>query len=194
MRRPLAIALASVFAVALIPSAAQAATQVRQVQVPMTDNPLHAIPPPRLPPGTLTLDFVFKNTRSNKKRFTPRQLVKIDLSKVPLFCIPPNPYHPSQLQFTATFETKIELSKIPIPHPKPDRYAFAFAPYSFPTFNGTITGTLHKTHGAPKPRPVLSWGDFNISDLDADPSHSNCSNFGTGTWGGIPVVPVWPVA
>jgi hypothetical protein len=143
------------------------------------------------PPGTLTLDFVFKNTRSNKKRFTPRQLIKIDLSKVPLFCLNDPSQYTSQLSFTATFETKIKLRKIPVAHPKPGRYAFQADLYSFSTFNGTISVVLWKeTTGAPKPRPVWSWGDLKISDLDADPGHSNCTNWGAGTWGGVPVVPV----
>jgi hypothetical protein len=189
MRRALLIGIASLLAVALIPPAAQAATQVRQVQVRMTDNLSHAIPPPLLPPGTLTLDFVFKNTRSNKRRFTPRQLIKIDFSKVPLFCLNTPSQYASQLQFTATFETKIELRKIQVRHPKPGRYAFLTVPYSFSTFNGTISVALWKENDAPKPRPVESAGLLSILDLDADPGHSNCTNV-AGEWGGVPVASV----
>ena len=119
MRSALITGIAFLLAVALIPPAAQAATQVRQVQVPMSD--VSGIPPNQASPGTLTLDFVFKNTRSNKKRFTPRQLIKIDLSKVPLDCANGHTSSPghSKLLYTATFETKIKLKKVPKPHPKP---------------------------------------------------------------------------
>jgi hypothetical protein len=190
MRRALLIGIASLLAVALIAPAAQAATQIRQVQAPMPAMVFPLQPTP--PPGTLTLDFVFKNTRSNKKRFTPRQLIKIDLSKVPLTCENGHTESYSQLSLTETFETKIEVTKIPSLHPKPGRYAFRFA-HSFPTFNGTISGTISKTTGAPKPRPVTSHGHLNIWDLDANPGHSDCTNFPPvgGVWGGgVPVVPV----
>lgn len=192
MRRALVTGIASLLAVALLSPAAQAATQIRQVQVPMSD--VSGIPPNKASPGTLTLDFVFKNTRSNKKRFTPRQLIKIDLSKVPLDCANGHTSSPghSKLLYTATFETKIKLKKVPKPHPKPGSYAFRFPPYSFPTFNGTIQGTIDRSNGAAKPRPLRSQGHLNIWDLDADPGHSDCTNFPPvgGAWGGFPVVPV----
>ncbi len=192
MRSALITGIAFLLAVALIPPAAQAATQVRQVQVPMSD--VSGIPPNQASPGTLTLDFVFKNTRSNKKRFTPRQLIKLDLSKVPLDCANGHTSSPghSKLLYTATFETKIKLKKVPKPHPKPGAYAFRFAPYSFPTFDGTIEGTIDKSNDAPKPRPLRSQGHLNILDLDADPGHSDCTNFPPtgGSWGGVPVVAV----
>jgi hypothetical protein len=187
MRRALITGTASLLAVALIPSAAQAATQVREVHY---EWPVPTVGVPGTPSeGAITLDFIFKNTRSNKKRFTPRLLTRIAFDKLYLTCTDHMTYY-NRLFLTATFETKIELRKIPISHPKPDRYAFRTVPYSFSNFNGTISVVLWKTHGAPKPRPVLSWGDLAISDLDADPGHANCSNDGLGTWGGIPVVPV----
>ena len=182
MRRALITGIASLLAVALLAPAAQAATQVREVHY---EWPVPTAGVPGTPSeGAITLDFIFKNTRSNKKRFTPRLLTRIAFDKIYLTCFN------SRFFLTETLETKIELRKIPIPHPKPDRYAFQTAPYSFSDFNGTISVVLWKTHGAPKPRPVLSWGDLVISDLDADPSHPNCTNYGLGTWGGIPVVPV----
>ena len=171
MRRAVITGIASLLAVALLPPAAQSATQIRQVQVPMGD--VSGIPPNTASPGTLTLDFVFKNTRSNKKRFTPRQLIKIDLSKVPLDCANGHTSSPghSKLLYTATFETKIKLKKVPKPHPKPGSYAFRFAPYSFSTFNGTIQGTIDKSNTASKPRPLRSQGHLDILDLDADPGN-----------------------
>ncbi len=194
MRRVMVAIFASLLAAALIPPAAQAATQVRQVQVPMRD-----VSGNQASPGTLTLDFLFKNKRSSKKKFTPRQLIRIDLSKVPLDCAnghTSNPGH-STLLYTATFETKIKLTKTPARgKPKPGRYSFRFAPYSFPTFNGTIQGTIDKNTidepDEPKLRPLRSQGHLNILDLDADQGHSDCTNFPPtgGSWGGAAVVPV----
>ena len=118
-------------------------------------------------------------------------MTRIAFSELYLVCKDPTLTFYNQFFLTETFETKIELRKIPgpSPHPKPGRYVFQTGLYSFPTFNGTLSVVLHKRNDAPKPRPVLSWGDLHILDLDADPGHSNCTNWG-GTWGGIPVVPV----
>ena len=69
------------------------------------------------PAGTLTLDFVFKNTRGNKKKFTPRQLTRIAFESVPLLCFnaPVNPTGSSEFLLTTTLETKIQVEKVPIP-------------------------------------------------------------------------------
>jgi hypothetical protein len=55
-RRLRVAVFASLLGLALIASAAQGATQVRQVHV--------EVPSPPTMPGTLTLDFIFKNKRS----------------------------------------------------------------------------------------------------------------------------------
>jgi hypothetical protein len=86
MRRRLLIAvLATLLGSALIPPAAHGATQVRRVQV---EVPGPTSTPPT-PAGTLSLDFVFKNKRATKRKFTPRQLTRIDFSQVPLHCFGP---------------------------------------------------------------------------------------------------------
>ena len=185
MRRLLIAVLGSLLAVALIAPAAQGATQVRQVQTVMP--PVSWYVPPT-PGGMLTLDFVFKNKRGNKKTFTPRQLTRIDLSKVPLLCYnaPVNPNGTSQLLLTTTLATNVKLKKIPAgPKPKPGRYAFDFTS-SFTAFTGTgtITGKIDKVTGAPKPRIPRSAGSLRIDDLDSPPDQWNCSASGTLAWAG----------
>jgi hypothetical protein len=185
MKRALTTAIASLLALALFASAAQAATKRLQVQVPIRAST--AIPPP--PSGVLTLDFLFKNTRHHKKKFTPRQLVRIDFSKVPLSCANGHTSSPgvTQLMYSATFETRIKLKKTPHLHPKPGRYSYRFLPYSFPSFTGTISGTIDKPNPPARPRPLRSQGKLDIQDLDADPGHSDCSTLGPQGWGGLPL-------
>jgi hypothetical protein len=183
MRRRLAIGFSTLFALLLLAPAAGAATQVRQVQVPI---PASATTPPTAA-GTLTLDFVFKNKRSNQRKFTPRVLTRIDFSKVPLQCANGSGEGTSQLLLTTTLQTSIKLTKAPNPSgkkPKPGRYAFRFA-YSFTSFTGTLRGTIDKpNHG---PRRLRSQGSLNIEDLDSNPGHTNCSTPGPKQWGGLPV-------
>ena len=188
MGRVLITGFASLLTVALIAPAAQGATQVRQVQVEVSES--GHIPP--TPPGTLTLDFVFKNKRGSKHKFTPRQLTRIDFSKVPLTCANTPSQGTSQLLLTTTLETKVKLGKAPPPHaskPKPGRYAFRFA-YSFPTLAGTISGTIDKPNGGAKPRSPRSQGSLTIEDLDSNPGHTNCSTQGPQSWGGLPLTAV----
>ena len=129
MRRLLIAVLGSLLAVVLIAPAAQGATQVRQIQTVMP--PVFGYVPPT-PGGMLTLDFVFKNKRGNKKTFTPRQLTRIDFSQVPIGCYnaPVNPNGTSQLLLTTTLATNIKLKKKAPANPakaKPGRYHFNFA-------------------------------------------------------------------
>ena len=183
MRRLLIAVLGSLLAVALIAPAAQGATQVRQVQTVMP--PVSWYVPPT-PGGMLTLDFVFKNKRGNKKTFTPRQLTRIDLSKVPLLCYnaPVNPNGTSQLLLTTTLATNVKLKKIPAgPRSKPGRYAFDFTS-SFTAFTGTIIGKIDKVTVVPKPRIPRSVGSLRIDDLDSPPGQWNCSTSGTLAWAG----------
>jgi hypothetical protein len=181
MRRVMLIGLAAAIAVPLIAPTAQAATQVRQVQVPISGSA-------PTPPGTLSLDFVFKNRRTSKRKFTPRMLTRIDFAQVPLSCMNAAGTGTTQLLLTTTLATRIKLKKAPQPagkKPKPNRFAFRFA-YSFETFTGTLTGTIDKpNHG---PRRLRSQGSLRIVDLDADPGHRDCSTNGLKQWGGLPVI------
>jgi hypothetical protein len=180
MRSRLLIGLVTVLAFALSAPAAQAATQLRQVQVPIGNSTA-------TPPGTLTLDFVFKNKRATKRKFTPRRLTRIDFSQVPLSCMNAAGNGTSTLLFTNTIQTAVKLTKAPQPagkKPKPNRYAFRFT-YSFQAFSGTLTGTIDKpNHG---PRRLRSQGSLRIVDLDFDPDHRDCATNGLKQWGGLPV-------
>jgi len=178
------ITLGAALAIALlIAPLADGATQIRQVQVPIAGSPQT----PSTPPGTMSLDFVFKNKRGSKHRFTPRLLTRIDFSKVPLDCSNGSGEGTSQLLLTTTFNTAVKITKAPQPRgrkPKPGRYAFRFA-YGFQTFTGSLSGTIDKpNHG---PRRLRSQGSLDIQDLDSNPGHTNCSTRGPKQWGGLPV-------
>ncbi len=183
MRSRFVIGLAALLVAALVAPSAHAATQLRRVQVPI---PASASTPPT-PSGTLSLDFVFKNKRSSKRKFTPRQLTRIDFAQVPLLCTNASANGTSRLLLTTILNTGVKLTKAPNPsgkRPKPGRYAFRFA-FSFQTFMGTLRGTIDKpNHG---PRRLRSQGSINIVDLDSDPGHMNCSTSGPKQWGGLPV-------
>jgi hypothetical protein len=184
MRSRLVIGLAALLAPALIAPAAEAATQVRQVRVPI---PGPGTTPPT-PPGTLTLDVVFKNKPSSKRKFTPRQLTRIDFAQVPLACANTPPQGTSQLLLTTALNTSVKLTKVPPPSgkkPKPGRYAFRFS-YSFQTFTGTLGSTIDKPN-RPGKWPLRSQGSLNVVDLDSEPGHTNCSTQGPKQWGGLPV-------
>jgi hypothetical protein len=181
MRPRLVIGMTALLVAALVAPSADAATQLRQVRVPISTS---ATTPPT---GTLSLDFVFKNKRANKRKFTPRQLTRIDFAQVPLQCFNSAGTGTSQLPLTTTLQTIVKLTKAPNPSgkkPKPDRFAFRFA-YTFPSFSGTLRGTIDRAnHG---PRRLRSQGTLSIVDLDADPGHMNCNSNGLKQWGGLPV-------
>ena len=184
MKRALTAGLISLFALLLIAPAAQGATRLRQVQVEIASG--------NASPGILTLVFVFKNKRSTKHKFTPRQLTRIDFSKVPLTCMNAPNEGGSQLLLTDTLDVRIKLTKAPQPsgkRPKPGRYAFRFA-YSFTGFAGTLTGTIDKPNHGDKRGVPRSQGSLTISDLDSNPGHTNCSTSGPKQWGGLPLTGV----
>ena len=111
MRRALITGIASLLAVALLAPAAQAATQVREVHY---EWPVPTAGVPGTPSeGAITLDFIFKNTRSNKKRFTPRLLTRIAFDKIYLTCTGTYMTFTRQFFLTETLETKIEAEEDP---------------------------------------------------------------------------------
>lgn len=171
---------AALLVAALIAPAAHGATQFRQVRVPVSAST-------GTPPGTLTLDFVFKNKRADKRKFTPRQLTRIDFAQVPLPCMNAAGNGTTILLLTTTIEPALKMMKAPNPagkKPKPNRFAFRFS-YAFTGFTGTVRGTIDKAnHG---PRHLRSQGTLQIVDLDADPDHVNCTSNGLQQWGGLPV-------
>jgi hypothetical protein len=186
MKSRLIIGLTVLLVAALAAPAADAATQVRRVQVQLPGPFME----PNTPGGTLTLDFVFKNKRTSKRKFTPRQLTRIDFSQVRLSCMNAAGNGTTILLLTTTMHPALKVVKAPQPagkKPKPNRYAFRFN-YSFPTFTGSVRGTIDKAnHG---PRRMRSQGTLEIKDLDADADHVNCSTGGLKQWGGVPVTVV----
>jgi hypothetical protein len=188
MKRALAIGILSLFALALIVPCAQGATRIREVRVPIDASPTS----PPTPPGTLTLRFVFKNKPRTKNKFTPRQLIRIDFSNVPLLCMNEPGQGTSRLLFTRTLDVAVKLTKAPQPagkKPKPGRYAFRFS-YTFTDFTGTVRGTIDKPNRGKKPRAPRSQGTLSITDLDANPGHTNCTSNGLKQWGGLPLTGV----
>ncbi len=183
MRTRLLIGLGTALVLALSATTARAATQVRQVQFEIP-GPFMT---PNAPGGTLTLDFVFQNKRSDKRKFTPRRLTRIDFSQVRLSCMNAAGNGTTTLLLTSTMQTAVKVVKAPQPagkKPKPNRYAFRLS-YSFPTFTGTLAATIDKpNHG---PRKLRSQGSLNIVDLDSDPNRRDCSTQGPKQWGGLPV-------
>jgi hypothetical protein len=182
-RLPIAV-LTALVGSGLIAAGAHGATQVRRVQVEVP-GPMST---PPTPAGTLTLDFVFKNKRGSKRKFTPRQLTRIDFSQVPLHCFGPN-NSTSILLFTKTFATQVKVKKLPNPSgrkPKRGRFAFNFV-YDFADFTGTISGVIDKRNGKGAP---MSQGKLRIQDLDADPGHMNCNSNGLFAWGRLPLTQV----
>jgi hypothetical protein len=180
------IGFASLLALGLIAPAAGAATQIRQVRVPIDASP-GTTPPPS--PGTLTLRFVFKNTTQRKRRFTPRRLTRIDFSNVPLDCMNDAGTGTSQLLYTRSLDVAVRVTKAPQPagkKPKPGRYAFRFG-YAFTDFSGTVRGTIDKSNRAKKPRSPRSQGTLSITDLDGGPGHRHCNSDGLRQWGGLPL-------
>ncbi|HEY7266483.1 MAG TPA: hypothetical protein VH501_02205 [Solirubrobacterales bacterium] len=180
MRSRLAIGLATLLVAALIAPTAHAATQIRQVRVSIDDSSA-------TPPGTLSLDFAFKNKRTSKRKFTPRQLRRIDFAQVPLSCMNAAGTGGSTLLFTSAMQTAVKLTKAPQPagrKPKPNRFAFRLS-YNFQAFVGTLTVTIDKpNHG---PRRLRSQGSLRIVDLDAGPDQRDCATNGLKQWGGLPV-------
>jgi hypothetical protein len=188
MKRALIIGLISLLALAVMAPSAQGATRIRQVQVEINSS---AHTPPT-PAGTLTLRFVFKNKPRTKHKFTPRQLVRIDFSNVPLLCTNSPSEGTSQLLLTSSLDVRVKLMKAPPPRtnkPKRGRYAFRFA-YSFPAFSGTLRGTIDKPNHGTRPRIPRSQGSLTIDDLDSNPGHTNCSTVGPRSWGGLPLTGV----
>lgn len=177
MRRVLITVFASLLAVALIAPAAQGATKVRHFQ-----GVDFGIAPGFYPGGLITLDVVFKNKRGDRKKFTPRQLIRIDLKRVALRCEGPPPPMEAWTLLTTTLETKIKLKKSPPPvatKPKVGRYAFGFV-HGFTAFTGTISGKIDKVNGRGKPR---AHGSFTFEDFDFPGSGpDNCSNSGRTGW------------
>jgi hypothetical protein len=177
MRRVLIIGLAPLLTAALIAPAAEAASQIRHFQ-----RNLVQVGAPPMDGGRIGLDIVFKNKRSSKRKFTPRQLIAVDIDQMPITCMN-SPGQPSTATtLTTTVQTQVKLTKQSPPggrKPKASRYSFKFAT-SFTGFTGTLSGKVFKRNGR---GPVLANGVQTIDRFDFPGGPTNCSTMGPRGWG-----------
>jgi hypothetical protein len=177
MRRALIVSMASLLAVALTPPAAEAASQIRHLQ-----RTLVQVGAPPMDGGQIGLDIVFKNKRTSKRKFTPRQLIVVDIENMPMTCTN-SPGQPSTATtLTTTVQTQVKMKKAPPlggRKAKANRYSFKFAT-SFTGFMGTLSGKVFKRQGR---GTVLANGVLTIDDLDFPGGPTNCSTSGPRQWG-----------
>ena len=179
MKRLLTATVGSVLAAALIAPTAHGATQIRQFEGDFAQLPQ---PVPEAG-GQISLEFVFKNTRGNKGKFTPRQLRVVGLADVPLRCMssPSGPTESASL--TTSIPTLIKLTKTPRApsqaRAKASRYSYSFSS-SFSTLTGTLSGRVYKVNGR---GPVRLLGKLTIQRFDFPaPGPTSCSTGGVRDW------------
>ena len=179
MRRLVTALVGSLLAVALVAPAADGATQIRHFQGDFAMLPSI----PAQSGGRISLEFIFKNTRGNRRKFTPRQLTLVGFENVPLRCTN-SPGQPNEsTSLTTSIPTRIKLAKTPRSprqaKPKPNRYSYSFSA-AFSTFTGTLSGRVYKVNGRGKIRLI---GKLTIQDLDFPGSGpTNCSTGGIRDW------------
>lgn len=173
MRRVLTSALAALLALALLASGAQGATKIRHYRADISAG------------GTITLEIVFNNKRSERKLFTPRRVTRVGFESVPLTCAN-NPGGPtSQLQLTRSVQAKIVVQPALPPDPKPlpkGRYRFVFADALHNLPSTTISGKIDKPDKRKHGTPPRARGRFTIADLDLGPGFTNCATNGSPEW------------
>ena len=181
MNTLLLTALASLAAVAVAGSvAAPAHAKTRfdtyRVQMPPLGTPLT----PK-DGGVTEFEVKMQNSRKNRKRFNPRQVIRMDFESVPLSCATggaPAPF--TELLLTRSLQPAIPVKAAPPPvakEPKPGRYAYRFS-HSFGDFAGTITATIDKPNERKQGTPARLHGSFTITGLDSDATHFNCATMG----------------
>jgi hypothetical protein len=176
MRRVLIIAIASLLTTALIAPTAEAASQIRHFQANL--QPVGA--PPQQDGGQIGLDIVFKNKRSTPRKFTPRQLVVIDIANMPVTCMNSPGQGNTATTLTTTIQTQVKLTNPPPPNgkPKANRYSYRFAT-GFTDFTGSLSGKVFKRQGRGK---VIANGALIVDDLDFQGGPTNCSTEGPRGW------------
>jgi hypothetical protein len=177
MSRALVIGIASLLTVALIAPAAEAASQIRHFQADLAP----VGPPPQQNGGQIGLDIVFKNKKSSPRKFTPRQLIVVDIVNMPISCSNSPGQGNTATTLTTTVHTQVKLTKAPPPSggkPKAGRYSFKFAT-GFTGFTGTLRGKVFKRNGRGK---VIANGVLNIDRLDFQGGPTNCATMGGRGW------------
>jgi hypothetical protein len=176
MKGALIIGMASLLASVVIAPSSEAATQVRHFQADL----MPVGPPPGQNGGQLGLDIVFKNKRSTPRKFTPRQLIVVDIANMPVTCTNSPGQGGTATTLTRTIQTQAKLTNPPPPNgkPKPTRYSYKFAT-GFPDFAGVLSGKVFKRQGRGK---VIANGSLTITDLDFEGGPTNCSTNGPRGW------------
>jgi len=176
MKRALLIVTTSVLASGLIGTAADAATQVRHFQADL----IPVGPPPGQAGGQLGLDVVFKNKPSTPRKFTPRQLIVVDIANMPVTCRNPSGQGNMATTLTRRIQTQAKLTNPPPPNgkPKPTRYSYKFAT-GFPDFTGVLSGKVFKRQGRGK---VIANGSLTVTDLDFEGGPTDCATEGPRGW------------
>jgi hypothetical protein len=181
MRRVLIATAVTLSGMALSAPATPAATQHRHFE-----GDFGVVGPPAEPAtngGRISLDFVFKNKRWSKRKFTPRLLTLVDFENVPLDCLD-SPGQPAESTvFDTSIPTLVKLRRTPRGSgqapPKPNSYSFSFAT-SFTAFAGTLSGRLYKVNGR---GPLHLLGSLTVTDIDFPaPGPTDCLTAGERNW------------
>jgi hypothetical protein len=176
MKRVLIASSASVVALLLTAPEAPAASQLRHLQ-----GDLQPVGAPQKPGGQIGFDVIFKNKRGAKKKFTPRQLVVIDIERMPLTCVNSPGQAGTEAILTTTIQTRVKVRKAPPPgpgKPKANRYSFKFAT-GFTGFTGAFSGKIFKRQGRGE---VIANGRLTVDHLDFSGGPTNCSSTGPRGW------------
>ena len=158
-----------------LPAPALAGSQLRHFE---GNLPPVGVPSQQQPGGLLRLDVVFKD-KHGRGKFTPRQLVAVNVEGMPLTFCANQPGQPtSQGTLTDSFPTQAKFTatgrKPGQAKPKKNRYSYSTS-YAFSSFAGTIDARIYKVQGK---GPVISFSTLTVDRIDLDPGHQNCSSNG----------------
>ncbi len=173
MKRVFTLGVAAL--VMALPAPALAASQLRHFEGTL---PPVGVPSQQQPGGLLRLDVVFKD-KHGRGKFTPRQLVAVNVDGMPLtFCANQAGQPTSQGTLTGSFPTQAKFRatgrKPGQAKPKKNRYSYSTS-YAFTSFTGTIGTRIYKVQGK---GPVISFSTLIVDRIDLDPGHENCSSNG----------------
>jgi hypothetical protein len=171
MKRALIAGSASLLALLLVATAAQAASRLRHFR----GNLAPVGPPPQTSGGQIGFDVVFKNKRAAKRKFTPRELIAIQIESMPLLCMNSAGQGNADAMLSTTIQTQVKVKKAAPPgprKPKANRYSFKFAT-QFTDFTGTFSGKIFKRQGRGE---VISNRALRVDHLDFPGGPTNCSS------------------
>ena len=184
MRRVITIGAAAL-ALAL-PAPALAATQLRHFEGDLSPA---GVPSQPQPGGVMALDVVF-NDQQGPGKFTPRRVVGVRVSKMPLTCLnQPGQYATQEmLSFSMPVEGRFHATRRSPNQgkPKPNRYSYSagwgFVIPSAP-FAGSMGARLYKPQGR---GPIRGLGYIYVEHYDFPaPGPTNCTTNGLRGWSGL---------